>query len=80
MNFVKNNIKPLHTALNVLATVLLAAVLIIYWPQIGSSQSAPKAPEPTTFVMMNKKDQPTAVFKGTLQRDRAVTIKRDWPK
>ena len=80
MNFVKNNIQPLHTAFTALATGALAAVLIMYWPAISSSQSAPKPPEQTTFVMMNKKDQPTAVFKGTLQRDRAVTIKRDWPK
>jgi hypothetical protein len=77
MNFVKSNIKPLHTALNALATVALAAVFIFYGSDILFSQSPPKQ---TTFVMMNKKDQPTAVFKGTLQRDRAVTIKRDWPK
>lgn len=78
MNFVKSNIKPLHTALNALATVVLAAVILMHW--YGRAEFAPKVPEQTTFVMMNKKDQPTAVFKGTLQRDRAVTIKRDWPK
>ena len=31
MNFVKSNIKPLHTALNALATVVLAAVILMHW-------------------------------------------------